>query len=428
MPSCRARKPIPRGSDGRLAAAGMEGGPESAPPPGFMEVSLHRVSRSLLALGLCAGLGAQTAPTAGPAGITWRGSLWASAVTQDRDTADGSLAFRPLEQGQSQLALDGLLLGVDAGLGHGWSARASLLTGHLGKVLQASTGDTGSVAPVEAMLVWTGPRDTLKVGRMMTFIGMEFLDGTQDLTASRGLLFTYADPFGQVGINWHHAFSPSWSSDAWVFNGEDRTRDNNSGKTVGLGLTYNHLGSADDYLSLQVYRGPEQDGLGSARNSGAEGRLRERLCLMGQWVWGRSTVQGELSLGRESFLQADILGSPGPVRATWRGMGLIAKVDLGRGRDLVFRGERLADDTGVRLALDPSIREALGLNGPTPALGRAGANLVARSWSIGVAQRFDRAFVRFEVRRDSLNLGLQDAQGKSFRDGLSGTLSLGGSF
>ena len=55
---------------------------------------------------------------------------------------------------------------------------------------------------------------------------------------------------------------PGWSTDVWLFNGEDRLQDNNHGKTLGLGLTYNHRGSADNYLSLQAYRGPEQDGTG----------------------------------------------------------------------------------------------------------------------------------------------------------------------
>ena len=40
-------------------------------------------------------------PSAGPT-LKWRGALWASAVTQNRDTADGSLVFRPLEAGQGQ--------------------------------------------------------------------------------------------------------------------------------------------------------------------------------------------------------------------------------------------------------------------------------------------------------------------------------------
>jgi hypothetical protein len=244
------------------------------------------------------------------------------------------------------------MLGMDATLPQGWSGRATLLAGHAGTVVQATTGDTGSIAPVEAMLVWTGRRDTLRIGRMITFIGMESLDDAVDATASRGLLFTFADPFGQVGMNWHHAFTPVWSTDVWVFNGEDRVKDNNQGKTVGLGLTWNPGGSADSYLSLQAYRGPEQDGLGAAAHPGAEGRSRERLCLMGQWLRGRNTLQGELSLGREPFPATAIRGASAPQIETWRGYGLILKRELGGGVSDVVRAERLEDTLGVRRAAE----------------------------------------------------------------------------
>ena len=361
--------------------------------------------------------------------LKWHGSVWASAVTQDRETRDGSLVFRPLEAGQSQFSLDGLMLGVDAAFAQGWSAKATLLAGNTGKTIQTATGDTGTIAAVEAMLVWTGERDTFRIGRMITFIGMEYLDGAQNLTASRGLLFTFSDPFGQVGVHWHHAFSPAWGGDVWVFNGEDRLKDNNHGKTVGAGLTWNAGGSADDYLSLHAYCGPEQDGLGLASDTGAEGRVRERVCLMGQGVWGRSTLQGELSLGREAFAAGGLLGSSRAETARWRGLGLIFKRELGRGISLVARAERLGDDHGVRLSLDPTIRASLGLDaGGIAYAGRAGADLVARSLSLGVEKKHGPAFARIEVRQDRLNRNLQDAQGRSFREGLSATVSLGAGF
>ena len=379
----------------------------------------------LLLAGLAAAAWAQPAAPS----LAWRGSVWASAVAQNRDTKDGSLAFRPVDAGQSQFSLDGLMLGVDAAFQQGWSAKATLLAGQAGKVVQATTGDTGTIAAVEAMLVWTGKRDTLRIGRMITFIGMEYLDGSADVTASRGLLFSFVDPFGQVGVNWHHTFSPSWSSDVWVFNGEDRLKDNNHGKTVGLGLTWNAGGSADRYLSLHAYRGPEQDGLGAAANTGAEGRPRERLCLMGQGIWGKTTLQGEASLGREAFPAAAILGAAAPKTATWRGLGLILKRDLGRGISLFARAEHLSDDLGARLALDPAIRQSLGLDaGGLSYSGLAGAGLVAQDVSLGVEKRHGVAFARVEVRQDRLNRDLLDAQGRSFRTGASATVSVGAGF
>jgi hypothetical protein len=374
-------------------------------------------------------LPAQNPAAATLPGLKFHGAVWASAVTQDRETPEGSLVFRPMEAGQCQFSLDGALAGVEAQFARGWSAKVTLLAGHVGKVIQTSTGDTGTLAAVEAMMVWSSERDTLRIGRMITFIGMEFLDGSQDITASRGILFSFADPFGQVGVNWHHTFTPVWSADVWAFNGEDRFKDNNLGKTLGFGLSYNHLGSADNYLALHLYRGPEQDRLGSTSNPGAEGRMRERLCLMGQGIWGRTTLQGEVSLGRERFPEAAILGARGPVTAAWRGYGLIFKVELLKSISLIARAEQLADDAGVRLAVDTTIRKGLGLDlGPGNYSGRAGANLVARNLSFGVEKKHGPAFGRIEIRRDSLNAESLDSDGKPFRHALSGTVSVGASF
>lgn len=385
---------------------------------------MFKVILSILGAGAAACLTAQTPAVPG---LKFRGSLWTSAVAQDRDIADGSMVLRPMESGQGQVGLDGALLGVDAVFPKGWSARATLLAGQAGKVVQATNGETGTLSAVEAMLVWTGPKDTLRIGRMITFIGMEFLDGAQNVTASRGLLFSFVDPFGQVGVNWHHSFSASWSADLFAFNGEDRVKDNNRGKTLGLGLTYNHGGSQDDYLSLHAYRGAEQDGFGASVHSGAEGRMRERLCLMGQGVAGRATLQAEVSLGRERFEAAAVAGASAPVRAYWRGYGLIAKLDLGRGIGLFARIEQLSDDVGVRLSADPTLRAALGLDG-SAALGLAGAGLRARNLTLGVEKKHGPAFVRVELRQDGLDRSLRDQDLAEFRRVHSGTISVGASF
>ncbi|MBK8794365.1 MAG: hypothetical protein IPN59_14915 [Holophaga sp.] len=119
-------------------------------------------------------LAQEAAPTSTLPMLKWRGSIWASAVTQNRESVDGSLVFRPIEAGQSQFTMDGIMLGADATFAKGWSAKFTLLAGQAGKIIQTSTGDTGTIAAVEALVAWTGEKDTLRVGRMMTFIGMEF--------------------------------------------------------------------------------------------------------------------------------------------------------------------------------------------------------------------------------------------------------------
>lgn len=378
--------------------------------------------RAFLPLALGASLVAQT-PAAAPApaapSIKWRGSLWASAITQDRQTLDGSLAFRPFDAGENAFTLDGLMLGADVDLGKGFAVKATILAGHDAKIINAANGETGSFALPEAMLVWTGEKDTLRFGRMITFIGMEFLDGAANLTASRGLLFNFSDPFGQVGLNWHHAFTPSWSSDVWVFNGEDRTKDNNRSKTWGVGLGYNHGGASDKYVSVHAYRGPEQDGLGAAANTGAEGRQRERLCMMGQWVWGPSTLQWELSMGQEKFTASAIQGATAPHTAKWAGLGAIYRYAFSERTAVFFRAEQLNDKDGVRLGGDTT----LAVHGY-----KKDVDLKAVNLSVGVEKKYGPAFARLELRRDSLNKDLPGLDPKTFKDGSSATLSVGASF
>ena len=381
----------------------------------------------LTAMGLA--LSAQTAPepaapAAAPAApaIKWRGALWASGAASDRQTADGSLFLRSMDAGDGHFALDALQLGADVTLTDGWSLKFTLLAGQDAKILNASSQDTGSIAYPEAMLVWTGAKDTLRFGRMYTAMGMEVLDQTQNATASRGLLFTYALPLAQVGLNWHHAFTPSWSSDLYLYNGEDRVQDNNKGKTAGLGFTYNHGGAADKFVTVMAYSGPEQDGLGAKTNTGAEGRKRERLCLTAQWVWGASTLQFEGEHAQESFAAGAIQASRGTVdvKASWSGAGLIYKYQVNEAWAAVARVETLKDDTGIRLAWDPSVAAAYGST--------RGAELQATGFSLGLERRWKATFTRLEVRQDRLNKDVLGKDGKGFRDATSATWSLGTSF
>lgn len=375
---------------------------------------MFRTSLILLSL-VGSGLMAQAPAAASLPALKWRGSLWASGQTGDRSTADGAAFLRGMEPTASSFALDGVTLGADLDLGQGWAFRATLLGGHAAKVLNATCQETGTVAFSEAQLVWTGGADTLRLGRMNTFLGMEFLDGAANLTASRGLLFTYADPFGQVGVQWHHAFSPSWSSDVFLFNGEDRVHDNNKGKTAGLGLTYNHGGSADTYVTLQAYRGAEQD---TQANPGAEGRKRDRLASMGQWIWGGVTLQWEATWAREVFAPGVL--DPKEATATWFGAGAILKVAFTPTLSGFARAERLADDSGVRLGADAAVKAVL-----AP---RKGLDLVATNLSLGLERTWGKTFTRLEVRQDRLNKDVLDRDLKPFSSCLSGTLSVGTSF
>lgn len=379
--------------------------------------------RLLFALPLLSSVGlllsGQTAPApAGPA-IKWRGAVWASAAVSDRQTADGGLFLRSMDSGDGHFALDGLQVGADVTLTDGWSLKFTALAGQDGKVLNATSLESGSVAFPEAMLVWTGAKDTVRLGRMYTAMGMEVMDHTLDVTASRGLLFTYALPFGQVGLNWHHAFTASWSADLYLTNGEDRIKDNNRGKTAGLGLTYNHAGATDKFVTLMAYSGAEQDVTNANAHSGLEGRKRERLCLTGQWVWGAGTLQWEGELAQEP--NPEQMGSP--EKEKWSGLGLIYKYQFSAGWAGFLRAESLKDNSGVRLGWDASLASRYGI--------RAGNDLQATSIALGAERRWHSTFSRLELRRERLNKDVNEgaaAHNAPFRSATSLTWSFGTSF
>jgi hypothetical protein len=386
-----------------------------------------------LTLLLLAGLGlaAQTPapePAAAAPAVKWRGALWASGAVSNRQTEDGSLFLRSMDAGEGRLSLDGLQLGADVALPDGFAFKVTLLAGQTGKILNASTlapggapAETGSIAWPEAMITWTGKDDILRFGRMYTPMGMEVMDHTQDVAASRGLLFTYAIPFAQVGLNWHHAFTPSWSTDVWLFNGEDRVQDNNREKTAGLGLTYNHGGAADKFVTVMAFSGAEQDSLGASALPGAAGRKRNRFCLSGQWVWGPVTLQFEGESAQETF--AYIQGTGANAKATWSGGGATCKYQISEPWAAFARLEVIKDDTGLRLGGDPTVAATYAFAGHR--------DLQATSGVLGVERRWHATFSRLELRQDSLDKNVSEAAsagGKRFKDALSLTWSLGTSF
>jgi hypothetical protein len=362
----------------------------------------------------------------GAPALKWRGALWASGTASDRQTADGSSFLNTVGAGEGKLALDGLQVGGDINLAEGWSVKFTILAGRTEKVLNDADLESGSVAYPEAMLVWTGAKDTLKVGRMWTAMGMEVMDQTADLTASRGLLFTYAIPYNQVGLAWRHAFSPSWSTDVWLYNGEDRVNDNNRAKTLGAGINYNHGGAAEKFISVMTFSGAEQDGFGDSAATGAEGRKRTRLCSTFGWAWGPSTLLGEVETAQETFAVGAIEGASGETKAKWSGFGLTYKYALNDRWAWFARAESMKDDLGVRLNYDSTVAADWAA--------RQDADLRATSFTLGVERKWGATFSRFELRRDSLNKDVHEKRnvdelnGKAFRSGTSATWSFGTSF
>ncbi|HNX95494.1 MAG TPA: outer membrane beta-barrel protein [Holophaga sp.] len=354
-------------------------------------------------------LGAQAAPAPAPTGptIKFRGSIWASGVYSDHEIADGTVPFRGfLDQNNGGFALDGATLGADITLPANWSIKVTALGGTFAKVLNMTDSPNGedrsSLALCEAQLIYTGASDTFKIGRMWTPLGMEVADQSANIAASRGILFSNVLPLSQVGINWHHAFSASFSTDVYAINGEDKVTDNNQGKTYGLQFTYNHGGASDKFATLLLFRGPEQDrnlvdGTGNmVPNLGVEGRQRERVSFSGQWVWGATTLQWE----------ADKLDNPdlNGEKAKTTGFGFILKQQFTD----IYAGFLRAETMKTTYLNDDSKLSA---------------------YCVGLERKWGPTFARLELRHDNADKDAYTAtDGKTFKDANSATISLGTSF
>jgi len=366
-------------------------------------------------------IAAEASPTANAQVFKWHGGIWASAVFQQRKTADSSIFFRPVDGGESTASLDGAILGADVDVGRGFGIKFTFLAGNTAHILNLSSGETGSFAMSEASFAWTGASDVVRVGRMNTFLGMEQIDGTQNVTASRGILFTYMDPYGQVGVSWHHAFSPWISVDSWVFGGEDRMVDNNYSKTVGLGLTWNRDGATDKFVSLVAFRGAEQDRSdANGLVAGAEDRQRLRLAMMGGWAWADTTLQWEGHLGKEDFAAGALTGSTAAQTARWLAGGIIFRQGLVGHFGLFGRAEYIYDSSGVRLSIDPTIAASY--------RNQFAVDLQAISGALGLDYKEEPTFARLEIREDQLNKDVKGLEGRIYRNGLSCTLCVGAGF
>lgn len=356
--------------------------------------------------------------------LKWRGSIWGGYGQSNRTLADGSLFLRSVDKGDGQVSLDGFTLGADVGLAEGWALKFTLLTGETARLVNSLNQDSGSLATPEVVLTWNHEGTQVQFGRMWTPMGMEVLDATQDIAASRGLIFTYTIPFAQVGLHVRQALHADWNADLWVYNGEDRIKDNNRGKTYGLGLNWAPGGSTDHFANLMVFRGPEQDSIASAANPtpepGAEGRIRERISASGQVTAGALVIQMELEWGKEAFPQSALAGATGPESATWKALGANAKWTFSPAWAAYGRFEVVQDDRGVRLSLDPSVAAAWG--------NRMNAALKATDLTLGGERRWGSTFLRAELRQDRLNKDVPDAAGLPFRATTSFTLQFGSSF
>jgi hypothetical protein len=101
----------------------------------------------------------------------------------------------------------------------------------------------------------------LDVGKFVTPHGAEVIETKDNWNYSRGLLFSFAIPYYHFGARAKYAFNDKYSLSGFFVNGWNNVVDNNTGKTYGIGFSWNpnkKFGIAQNYMA-----GPEQSNINS---------------------------------------------------------------------------------------------------------------------------------------------------------------------
>ena len=99
------------------------------------------------------------------------------------------------------------------------------------------------------------------VGKFVTPHGAEVIETKDNWNYSRGLLFSYAIPFYHFGMRAKYSFTDKYALTGFFVNGWNSVVDNNTGKTYGMGFSWNpnkKFGLTQNYMA-----GPEQSDVNS---------------------------------------------------------------------------------------------------------------------------------------------------------------------
>lgn len=210
-----------------------------------------------------------------------------------------------------------------------------------------ATGKAEDFDLQQAFVSWIAPVGKglrLDAGKFITSPGYEVIEGYDGYNdnATRSILFGYAIPYTHTGLKATYAFSDAVTGNVQVVNGWDDVKDNNSSKTLGLGLGVTP--SAKVSLGATYLYGPEQ--------TGNDHDARGLLDLVATFrPTDTVTVGLNLDRGTESGL-----GAAGG-SALWWGVAGYLRLSLSSTFALAFRGEYFDDRDGVRTGTVQELKE-----------------------------------------------------------------------
>lgn len=224
----------------------------------------------------------------------------------------------------------------------------------------------------------------LAVGKMVTLMGVEVIEETQNPNWSVGNQFLYAENATQLGGAVSYKWSERIETTLAVFNGWDRAEDNNRSLSycgkVSIELNDNTT------IALLGYGGPEQDSNNSDWRRGAEVIVWEK-------IGKRISLYLQGDYGTED--NAAFVGGT----AEWIGIGFWATYDLSGKVQVAFRADHFIDDGSSRTGFDST----------------GNASITSATLTVNI-KPLRKLHIRPEIRYDRSSEAVYDNNGKLKRD------------
>src|SRR5881296_1855352 len=336
------------------------------------------------------------------AGFKLTGFAEGSYSYSGRSVGDSSIVGRLYDRLQNRFMLNALALVLDkpydpAKFSAGF--HSELLLGQDATLIKSPGFDLGAEADVPHLYVTlnvptaSGNGVQVKVGRMVTLMGVEVIETVANPNWSEANQFIYVENFTGTGVSVETKFNNYVDAQFRVINGWDQVSDNNTHTSLmgRVGLYPAALTS----IGIVGYWGPEEAGNDAANRYGVNGVIWRKLgAKLNVWLQG--------DYGKE---QANAALPVATQDAQWWAAGAWVTYDFTSSLGLAVRGDYVNDENGARtsgvLGFPPNAGQKFG---------SGTATLNIRAWPSAVVRpevRYDRStLAAFAGKKDQVTLAL----------------------
>ena len=286
---------------------------------------------------------------AGPELHSYLEASWNSLSASDRFTSGTQDRVFDTHRG---LALQRLGIDAQSLPGQGIGGRLDLEVGDdaIAMAPNESYPGTAKIDLTQAYGQYAAGKVTVMAGKMITLLGVEYLQSPLDVNYSRSILFGYATPFTHIGVRVAFAPSDALTLYAGINNGWDHMPGANPVHTLELGLVANPHPAWNLYATS--YIGSERTG--AVVDTGPEGR-RAVLDVVAVW---HPLDPLTLTLNGNWARQENVPGQDSRLgTVSWSGQVAYASYRLNEQWKLSLRAERFADRYGYRTGVVQDWRE-----------------------------------------------------------------------